>query len=110
VRERQTKIEISRFLVDSTTSAISNNKHLLHDSGFREGLLNGEFTFSLSSVIFGVRSKVGSGAREVHESFDAHFSGNFSNIASTNDVDLVRIEISAGPPLSGEIDNDVAMN
>jgi hypothetical protein len=46
----------------------------------------------------------------VHESFDAHFGGNFGNIASTDDVDLVRIEISAGPPLSGEIDNDVATN
>jgi len=44
----------------------------------------------------------------MHETFNTHFSGHFSNVASTNDVDGVRSEISTGPPLIGEIDNYVA--
>ncbi len=82
---------------------------LLHDSNVRECFFNSSFTFSLGSVIFRVRSKVSTDTREVHKSFNSHFSCYFSDVASTNDVDGVRSEISAGPPLIGEIDNDVAV-
>ena len=90
------------------TSLTVLNIDLLHDSNFRESLFNSSFTCSLGSIIFGVRSWVCTDAREMHETFNTHFSGHFSNVASTNDVDGVRSEISTGPPLIGEIDNYVA--
>src|SRR5690349_18307326 len=113
IKNNTTKIEMSRATQGVTfeqllTSITIKYMNLLHNSDFGEGLLNSHLTLSLGSVIFRVGSKVGSSAREVDESFNAHFSGDFGNVASTVDVDLMRSEISARPPLSSKIDNDVA--